>query len=84
VACHQLRIATFLLSACVPRLLQELLPVLPYEVLARVGAYQVAYGVAITSFLGAVHWGAAMNSSLGAHPGNASNSPRLRRLSVVV
>jgi hypothetical protein len=41
---------------------------LPFAVSERAELFQVGYGVAIASFLGGVHWGAALSSPLTAGP----------------
>ncbi|WIA12082.1 hypothetical protein OEZ85_012159 [Tetradesmus obliquus] len=51
--------------ALAPPVCKHLTSVLPAEVVDNCAMIQVCYGVTIVSFLGAVHWGVAMSSSLG-------------------
>jgi hypothetical protein len=51
--------------ALAPPVAKNLTSVLPADIVDNSAMIQVCYGVTIVSFLGAVHWGVAMSSSLG-------------------
>eukprot|EP00775_Hariotina_reticulata_P013028 gene13028-13157_t len=47
-----------------PPVCKHLTHILPAELVDNCALFQVCYGAGIVSFLGAVHWGVAMSSSL--------------------
>lgn len=55
--------------ALAPPVVKHIAWLLPYAVSERSDLFQVGYGVAIASFLGGVHWGAALSSPLTAAAG---------------
>jgi hypothetical protein len=63
-----------------PPVVKHIAWLLPYAVTERHDIFQVGYGVAISSFLGGVHWGCALSSPLTAAAGPVAARMATERL----